>query len=387
MRLTRAQRHLLDEGTHAQRKAMEILLTVGCLADAPRLVPITSAHVSGASYKMIGDPGLEFLEDFAQSARVSVPTTVNPLGTDLAQWQALGIPPEFAEKQARIARAYETMAVRPTFSCTPYLLGVRPASGEHVAWAESSAVCFANSVLGARTNREGGPAALAAAIVGATPEYGLHLDGGREPTVIVNVQTKPRGVDYSLIGLVAGERVGDGLPFFRGFRGTEEDLKWLGASLASSGACGMFHLEGVTPEARGARVKGLKSIAITRDDLIAAKRAHSDGTEADLIGLGSPQLSANELQTIARLIDRTPPRIPVWVFTSRIVRDANSEAVGLIERHGGRVLADTCLEVTLLEHRFGTVATPSGKGAYYLPSLCKQKVIFDDVATLLERYA
>src|SRR2546422_258759 len=310
MRLTRAQRHLLDEGTHAQRKAMEILLTVGRLADAPRLVPITSAHVSGASYKMIGDPGLEFLEDFAQSARVSVPTTVNPLGTDLAQWQALGIPPEFAEKQARIARAYETMAVRPTFSCTPYLLGVRPASGEHVAWAESSAVCFANSVLGARTNREGGPAALAAAIVGATPEYGLHLDGGREPTVIVNVQTKPRGVDYSSIGLVAGERVGDGLPFFRGFRGTEEDLKWLGAALASSGACGMFHLEGVTPEARGARLKGLKSVAITRDDRTTAKRAHSDGTEA----------------------------------------------------------------------------TPSGKVAYYLPSLCKQKVIFDDVEALLERY-
>ena len=279
------------------------------------------------------------------------------------------------------------MGVRPTFSCTPYLLGVRPGFGEHIAWAESSAVCFANSVLGARTNREGGPAALAAAIVGATPEYGLHTDRGREPTVVVKVRTKPHGMDYSLIGLVAGERVGDGLPFFRGFRGTEEDLKWLGAALASSGACGMFHLEGVTPEARGARVKGLKSITITRDDLTTAKRAHSDGTEADLIGLGSPQLSAAELQRIARLVDRTPPRIPIWVFTSRIVRDANPDAVGIIERHGGRVLADTCLEVTLLEHRFGTVATPSGKGAYYLPSLCKQKVIFDDVEALLERYA
>src|SRR5436309_38519 len=271
MRLTRAQRHLLAEGTDAQRKAMEILLTVGRLADASRLVPITSAHVSGASFKLIGEPGLEFLEDFASSARVSVPTSVNPLGTDLAQWQALGIPPEFAEKQARIARAYETMGVRPTFSCTPYLLGVRPAFGDHLAWAESSAVCFANSVLGARTNREGGPAALAAAIVGATPEYGLHTDEGRQPTVIVNIRTKPR--------------------------------------------------------------------------------------------------------------------IPVWVFTSRLVRDGNPEAVGIIERHGGRVLADTCLEVTLLEHRFGTVATPSGKGAYYLPSLCKQKVIFDDLETLLERYA
>src|SRR5881398_4047385 len=260
MRLTREQRRLRDDGTPAQRKAMQILLALSRLSEAERLVPITSAHVSGASYKMIGDPGLEFLEDFARDARVTVPTTVNPLGTDLRQWRELGIPAEFAGKQERIARAYQSMGVRPSYTCTPYLVGARPAFGEHVAWAESSAVCFANSVLGARTNREGGPAALAAAIVGATPEYGLHMDGGREPTVIVNVRTKPRGIDYSLIGLVAGERVGDGLPFFRGFRGAEEDLKWMAASLASSGACGMFHLEGVTPEAHGARLKGLKSI-------------------------------------------------------------------------------------------------------------------------------
>src|SRR3989454_9789222 len=153
MRLTRAERHLLDEGTDAQRKAMGILLTVGRLAEAARLVPITSAHVSGASYKMIGDPGLEFLEDFAQAARGSVPTTVNPLGTDLAQWQDLGVPATFAEKQGRIARAYEAMGVRPTYSCTPYLLGVRPALGEHVACAESGPVWFAHSVLGARTDR------------------------------------------------------------------------------------------------------------------------------------------------------------------------------------------------------------------------------------------
>src|SRR3989442_5520171 len=311
MRLTRAQRHLLDEGTDAQRKAMEILLTVSRLADAPRLVPITSAHVSGASYKMIGDPGLEFLEDFARDARVSVPTTVNPLGTDLAQWEELGVPATFAEKQGRIARAYETMGVRPTFSCTPYLIGVRPAFREHVAWAESSAVCFANSVLGARTNREGGPPALAAAIVRATPEYGLHTDEGREPTVIVKVGVKPRGIDYSLIGLVAGERVGDGLPFFRGFRGTEGDLKWLGAALASSGACAMFHLEGVTPEARRARVKGLKSIAITHGDPAAAKPAHTDGTEAEMIRIRSPRLSSDALRAGSRRIEPAPPRIPV----------------------------------------------------------------------------
>jgi predicted aconitase len=366
---------------------MRILLALGQLSEAKRLVPITSAHVSGASYKMIGDPGLEFLEDFARDARVSVPTTVNPLGTDLEQWKELGIPPEFAEKQTRIARAYDAMGVRPSFTCTPYLVGARPAFGEHVAWAESNAVCFANSVLGARTNRESGPSALAAAIVGATPESGLHTDEGRKPTVLVNVTTKPRGLDFSLIGLVTGERVGDGLPYFRGLHGSEDDLKWLGAALASSGSCAMFHLERVTPESHRAPIKGLRSITITRRDLTAAKKSYSDGNEADVIALGSPQLSSEELRSVADRVQRTPPRIPVWVFTSRPVREANAEAVAAIERQGGRVLADTCLEVTLLEHRFGTVATPSGKAAYYLPSLCKQKVILEEIDALLERYA
>jgi predicted aconitase len=365
---------------------MRILIALADLSGAPRLVPITSAHVSGASYKMIGDPGLEFLEDFARDARVAVPTTVNPLGTDLTQWKELGIPPEFAEKQTRIARAYEAMGVRPSFTCTPYLIGVRPSLGEHVAWAESNAVCFANSVLGARTNRESGPSALAAAIVGATPESGLHTNDGRKPTIQIRVTTKPRDIDFSLIGLVAGERIGDGVPFFRGFGGSEEDLKWLGAALASTSSCAMFHVDGVTPEAKRSREAGLPSITITRQDLTAAKRKYTDGTEADVIALGSPQLSGEEIRAVAQRVDRTPPRIPVWVFTSRAVKDANPDAVGKIERHRGRVLADTCLEVTMLEHRFGTVATPSGKGAYYLPSLCKQKVILDDIDALLERY-
>jgi phosphomecalonate degydratase large subunit len=387
MRLTKAQHHLREQGSEAQRQAMRILLALAKISDADRLIPITGAHVSGASYKMIGDPGLEFLEDAARDARVVVPTTVNPLGTDLRQWRDLAIPPEFAAKQERIAAAYERMGVHPIYSCTPYHVGTRPVFGEHVAWAESNAVCFANSVLGARTNRESGPSALAAAIVGATPEYGLHLDEGRRPTLVVTADVRPRDLDFSLLGLVAGERVGDGLPFFRGFRGSEGDLKWLGAALASSGSCGMFHLEGVTPEARRVHRRGLPSISITRRDLSDARRHYTDGADADLIALGSPQLSTEELRDISRRVERSPPRIPVWVFTSRAVRDANPEAVAAIERLGGRVLADTCLEVTLLEHRFGTVATPSGKGAYYLPTLGKQKVILDRIDVLLERYA
>src|SRR5207245_5943290 len=118
MRLTRAQRHLLNEGTESQRNAMQILLAVGRLADAPRLVPITSAHVSGVSYKLIGDPGLEFLEDFARDARVSVPTTVNPLGTDLAQWQARAVPSTFAATQGRLGSVDDAMGARRSFTCT-----------------------------------------------------------------------------------------------------------------------------------------------------------------------------------------------------------------------------------------------------------------------------
>jgi predicted aconitase len=148
----------------------------------------------------------------------------------------------------------------------------------------------------------------------------------------------------------------------------------------------MFHLEGVTPEARQVSRKGLPSISITRSDLDEARREYTDGTEAELIALGSPQLSSEELRDIARRVERSPPRIPVWIFTNRAVREANPEVVASVERHGGRVLADTCLEVTLLEHRFRTVATPSGKGAHYLPALCKQKVILDRIDALLERY-
>ena len=387
MRLAAAQRQMRDRGTPSQRTAVKLLISLGELYGAERLIPITSAHVSGASYKLIGDPGLEFLEDFAEDARVAVPTTVNPLGTDLQQWRELGVPQDFAEKQARVARAYEAMGARPVYSCTPYLLGVRPAKGEHVAWAESNAVCFANSVLGARTNREGGPSALAAAIVGATPDYGLHRDEGRRPTIVFDVRTKIEGIGFSLLGLLAGKETGDGIPYFRGFRATEEDLKWLGAAVASSGSVGMFHLERVTPEWRHAKTKGLPVVRVTAADLEAVRAHYTDGTEAELIALGSPQLSPEVLRSIAALVDRRPPRIPVWVFTSRIVRDACPDAVATLERNGGRVLADTCLEVTLLEHRFHTVATPSGKGAYYLPSLCAQKVILDDIERLLERYA
>src|SRR5437879_2664099 len=204
MRLTPRQRELRDHGTKAERTSMRLLSALGEIYEADRLIRIASAHVAGASYKMVGDPGLEFIEDFARDARIVVPATVNPLGMDLDRWREQGVPEDFAANQKRIATAYRRMGVRESFSCTPYLIGNRPKFGEHIAWAESSAACFANSVLGARTNREGGPSALASAVTGVTPNYGPHLDGERHATTVVDVRARGGGAGLLLLGRHAG---------------------------------------------------------------------------------------------------------------------------------------------------------------------------------------
>ncbi|NMC68480.1 MAG: DUF521 domain-containing protein, partial [Myxococcales bacterium] len=202
MRLTGEERGWLD-GTRgpAVRRAMEILAALGGIYDAERLVPIRSAQLAGVSYANLGDAGLELLEEWARDGRVACPATLNPAGMDLRDWRAQGIPQEFAERQIRIVRAYEAMGVRVSCTCTPYLVGNRPAPGEHLAWSESSAVTFANAVLGARTNREGGPSALAAALVGRTPAYGLHLDEARRPQVRVRVEAPlDSAADWGALG-------------------------------------------------------------------------------------------------------------------------------------------------------------------------------------------
>jgi len=387
MRLTPRQRELRDHGTKAERTSMRLLSALGEIYEADRLIRIASAHVAGASYKMVGDPGLEFIEDFARDARIVVPATVNPLGMDLDRWREQGVPEVFAANQRRIATAYRRMGVRESFSCTPYLIGNRPKFGEHIAWAESSAACFANSVLGARTNREGGPSALASAVTGVTPNYGLHLDGERHATAVVDVRARVRGAGFSLLGLHVGRELGEGIAYFRGIRGTESDLKWLSASIASTGDISMFHIERSTPEWRSARTKGLPRITVTARDLRDVRQEFTTGADADIIGLGSPQLSSEELHQVADLMEKNRPRIPVWVFTSRGARDVAAASVARIEAQGGRVLVDTCLEVTLIENVSKTVATPSGKAAVYLPTLCGQKIVMDDIESLFRRYA
>jgi predicted aconitase len=260
--LTAEERAMLDgEQGIAVQRAIEIVVALAKIYDARRLVSVSSVQVAGVSYKNLGQAGLDFLREWAeQGARVRVPTTLNPAGMDMQHWRALGFSETFARQQQAVVEAYTAMGIAPTCTCTPYLVGNRPGVGDHVAWAESSAVSFANSVLGARTNREGGPSALSAAICGRTAAYGLHLDENRLARYRVEVRCPMRTIsDWSALGYVVGHQVRNGVPYFifeddirnvrreasgvkreasdvnPGIRGTDE-LKSLGAAMAASGA-------------------------------------------------------------------------------------------------------------------------------------------------------
>ena len=237
-----------DHGPAAQ-KAMQILAALGRIYGADRMIPIHSVQISGVSYANLDEAGLDWLAEMAAGGgRVQVFTTLNPAGMDIENYQNLGISEEFAVNQRRVLEAFEAMGVVTTCSCTPYLFGNLPRFGEHIAWAESSAVCYANSVLGARTNREGGPSALAAALTGVTPAYGYHLDENRQPTVHVRVdadiQSNP---DFGALGKAIGDRLQaealGKVPFITGLtEASLENLKSFCASIATFGGVALFHI-------------------------------------------------------------------------------------------------------------------------------------------------
>ena len=223
MYLTKEEEKILDgEYGEVLRRCMNLLVSLGDIYGAEKLIPIKSAQISGVSYKTIKDIGLEFLEDFAkENVKVKVYATLNPAGMDLDAWRCLGIDEEFAKKQLRIIEAFKKMEVEIGCTCTPYLTGNLPKFGEHISWAESSAVSFANSVLGAKTNREGGPSALAAAIIGKTPYYGYHLDENRQATHIIELDSQlisnfRYGESfYGALGYLVGKIVKNGTPYFK----------------------------------------------------------------------------------------------------------------------------------------------------------------------------
>jgi len=390
MYLTKEEEKILN-GEHGEvlGRNFRLLVRLGEIYGADKMIPVGSVQVAGVSFKSLGEPGLEFLEDYVKmGAKVKVLTYLNPAGMDMENWKELGFPEKFAKMQIRVMEAYKKMGIVATATCTPYLAGNLPRFREHIAWSESSAVSFANSVIGARTNREGGPSALAAAICGVTPNYGLHLDENRKPNFLVNVDAKLNSSsDFGALGSYVGKQVKNKIPYFRGIKNANTDqLKALGAAMAASGAVAVYHIEDITPEACLMDTKGLETFSVGEKELKDTYKSLTSGENPDLVVFGCPHASLNEIRILAEKLKGKKLKRPLWICTSQLMKE-EAKQMGfndIIEKAGGKIVVDTCMVVSPIEDMgYKTTGVNSGKAANYLPGFCKQKVVFDDVDNLI----
>ncbi|TFG10778.1 DUF521 domain-containing protein [Candidatus Thorarchaeota archaeon] len=370
LRLTAEEEEMLDgRRGNATAKAMEIITTLGEIYGAERLIPVSSVQIAGVSYHNLGEAGLEYLAEMAEDGQTRVLTTLNPAGMDLEEWKKHGISPDFAANQKRVIEAFAKMGVITTCTCTPYLVGNLPHYGEHIAWAESSAVAFANSVIGARTNREGGPSALAAALTGRTAEYGLHLDENRHAEVKYEIETELHNTDdFGLLGQVIGNRTKNAIPYIAGVpRATSEELKSFCASIATYGGVALFHIEKITPN----RTPIPEKIeTVTKSDLDNARKELDDeGATIDFISVGCPHASIGEIARIAEMLDgkKVSEKKTVWITTAKPTKDLAIKMgyYDKIEEAGAYLVSDACCAVAPLKGRFTGLMTDSAKACFY----------------------
>jgi predicted aconitase len=289
----------------------------------------------------------------------------------LENWRQLGISAEFAEKQSLVIKAFEKMGILISCTCTPYLIGNLPLYGEHIAWSESSAVTFANSVLGAKTNREGGPSALAAAFVGKTPCYGLHLDANRVPDVHVQVKVDlVKLSDWGALGYAVGQKAENKIPYITGIKTAGlDELKSFCASVVTYGAKPLFYIKGITPSAE-LQTQPNQTVTIQQNDLKNAYDSINDEVkDIDFVCVGCPHCSIKEIAQIAGLLEgkKVAGGTELWVATSRTAKQLADKRgyTAVIEAAGGKFACDTCMAVAPLKGRFKALATTSAKGCFY----------------------
>jgi predicted aconitase len=382
--------------------AMRIVAETARLMGADRLLPIESAHIDGALYH--GDSGTLFAEKLvAGGARVSVRATLNVGAIDLTGCSRNRLPPHEREMASRMMTAYRELGCEQTWTCAPYQAGHRPRFGAQVAWGESNAVAFCNSVLGARTNRYGDFLDIACAIAGRAPDYGLHRTENRAASVIVDVSRVDRAflssdIAWPVLGSLYGRLIGDAIGVVAGIteKPGEDALKAFGAAAASSGSVGLFHVAGITPEApdvdtalHGAPPK--EHVVVTGAMIRDSQRRLSTADRPDRIdavAIGSPHLSLEEFDRLESLLAGRRVAVPIYACTGRHIvsqLDARGRRTAL-EAQGVVVVADTCIVVTpILPPQPGAVLmTNSGKFAHYTPSNTGYAVLYAGLADCVE---
>ena len=370
-----------DRGAAVQF-AMRVLARTSQAMQARELLDVTSAHIDGCLYH--GRAGLDFARRLsADDARVGIPTTLNVSSLDLLHPELVHLDAGTTADARALMDAYVSMGCHPTWTCAPYQLPERPSLGQHIAWAESNAIVFANSVLGARTGRYGDFIDICCAITGRAPAAGLHLDEERLARTVFRVEGVPGALfhdeaAYAAIGHLVGSATGTAVPAIVGLPvGTTEDhLKALGAAAASSGAVAMFHAVGATPEAPTLETAtgGLEPTLDMTLDLAALRAARDElstievGAAVGSVSLGTPHCSVVELRRIAGLVGGRRLAVPVYVNIGRDVLARTSDAVGVLQEAGVTIVTDTCTYITPIIERAATpVVTNSGKWAWYAP--------------------
>lgn len=396
------QRALHGERGEALRLAMQVLVKLGESYGATRLVPIASAHLVACSYQIAGEAGIEIYTHLVEAgARVAVTTTLDPGSIDFERWQEFRTPPDYAQRQLRLAQLLEAMGAIPTWTCTPYYALNVPHFGEHLGWSESSAVAFVNSVIGARTNRLAAYVDLCAALTGRVPYFGLHLTENRRGQLLVDVTPEVgahmRDEDFAALGYFVGGCAGDLIPVIRGIpEATFDQLKYLSAGAGSTGSVALYHVIGITPEARtfedafqGGEPQ--QTTLFDATELRTTKGRMSTFWEGsvDIVGLGCPHASIAQVKRYVELLAgrRIHADTELWVCMNETV-EAMARRLGYVsalQRSGARIMTGTCLNDCPLEAwRFRRLATDSAKFAYYTPTTVGAECHFTGTESCIE---
>jgi len=378
----------------AAKMAMSIVVRMAEVAGAEQLLDITGAHIDSTVY--IGEAGLEFAERLASlGAKVTVPTTLNVSGLDEHHWREWAVPNDWATHAYRQMVAYQSMGTIPTWTCAPYQTEMRPTFGQQVAWGESNAIAFANSVLGARTERYPDLFDICCAITGRAPAMGLHLAENRLGEVLSRVVGVPDYLQssddfYPVLGNLIGKACLDKIPVIDGMtvKPEEDQLKAFCAAAASSGGVAMFHMVGITPEAPTLTEafhgkSPVETMDVTMDLLRASRRAlsHTDSTQLHMVVLGSPHFSLVEYKRLASMLKgkRKHPDVKFLVTSSRAMTQLADKAGFLapLETFGAQITVDTCILTSpMLPEEIQHLMTNSAKFAYYAPGLLGRRIAF-----------
>jgi len=406
MNLTDKEKKMLDGALGSgPQSAMRLLVTLGEIYGAERMIPVSSCHAGGRSYLVSGEENIEWMNDLLNGgARFQVFTSTNPCSVDLERWKEMALPEKLVLNQRRTDEPYLKMGAVPLGSCLPYQLGNLPLPGTHFAWGGSAGATFVNSVFGARGNREGSPSVIAAAITGVTPEYGLHLKQNRYGKVLVDLSGLDHSSlslsDYSAIGSYVGRTLVDKTPVVVGLPQTfsQDQVRFLISPMPTAGAISLCHLVGITPEAPtlevafgGQKPEDQISVGLKEMQSSFQKLTTTQKEEVDLVCFGCPHCSIPQMREIASLLQgkKVHANSRLWVATSGHLKTMAQRMgfVEIIERAGGLVLTDLCVAPGAPFHLvpgIRTVAINSARGAYFIPGACNVEVIFGDTKDCIE---